>query len=189
MNGSETDVGKRMSYVMETIKGTGVDVRSIYNGIYPTLAALSVDMPELYATGAVSSRAELMRQMINTCKTKNFVWIEGRERFVDDNWLLNLVGNGEPSGIVKWTKVNAYQLGLIRNATWFKGIEPETFKLDNTCAKIYHFDQGAFSIQTEVLKQISWPDLHLPDAQLDIMLGEALRQYGVKLRNVGVIFE
>ena len=58
------------------------------------------------------------------------------------------------------------------------------FPFDLKIVKVYYFEPGLFAVRTAALRQLRWPDNRLPNGDLDVLFGEALRQQGIQLHNI-----
>jgi hypothetical protein len=169
-----------------------VGMTVFYNGTDTALAAAcSKHGIPLHMAHDKPGRAELMRRAIHLADGDVFVWLEAGVTFMRKDWLHALTHgmNGSARGVVRWTRANAQQLELIKSAPWFKGAALHKFTFDLSTCKLYHFDRGLFAAPKSVLQGMDWPDKRLPDAELDTLFGEALRQHGIELMNVGDVIE
>jgi hypothetical protein len=143
-----------------------------------------------HMSGEKIGRAELFSRMLYISHADKTVWLEGNVRPLRPDWLHILTHHdGQAAGLVRWSKVNQAQLELVRTASWYNGRELQKFPFDLNVRKVYHFERGLFMAPTSTLRDMGWPDKRIPDSDLDVMLGEALRQHYIELKNVGDIAE
>jgi len=85
-------------------------------------------------------------------------------------------------------------LGFVRSATWYCGLPPPSWRV---CGKgELNFENGGtgdgrwlfilggcWLIRTQRIRALDWPDLRLKDDA--VFLGEAIRQNGWRLTNIG----
>jgi hypothetical protein len=173
-------------------KDAGAEITIFYDGMDAELAAFCSknDIP-IHMAQEKPGRAELFKRMLYIMHADNLVWIEGNVTILRNDWLHALTHelNGSAKGLVRWSKVNQSQLELVRTAKWYRGLELVKFPFDLSVSKVYHFERGLFAAPAAILREMGWPDERVPDADLDVLLGEALRQNGVSLKNVGDVAE
>jgi hypothetical protein len=148
------------------------------------------DIP-LHMAHEKPGRAEMMRRAVYLAEGGIFVWLEEGVVPLRNDWLhaLTCMNGTTAAGVVRWSKLNAPQMELVASAPWFTGMPPQKFKFDLNVHKVYHFERGLFAASAKILERLGWPDMRVPDAELDVLFGEALRQQGVELKNVGDVAE
>jgi GT2 family glycosyltransferase len=91
-----------------------------------------------------------------------------------------------------------HPLEFIRSASWYRGLPPPSWRPDGKGE--FNFDGlgigdgrcvyilgGCFMIRTAALRQIDWPDRRLSFLGEDVFLGEAIRQQGWTMGNIGML--
>ena len=85
-------------------------------------------------------------------------------------------------------------LGFVRSAPWYRGLPPPSwraggkgeFNFENRGAgdgRWFFILGGCWLIRTRAVRALNWPDRRLKDD--DVFLGEAIRQNGWELANIG----
>lgn len=87
-------------------------------------------------------------------------------------------------------------VGFVRNARWYRGLPPPSwrpggkgeFNFENRGTGDGRWDfivGGCWMIRTAAVRAIDWPDRRLVKLGDDVFLGEAIRQQGWELENIG----
>jgi hypothetical protein len=137
------------------------------------------------------SRAEFMGKALEKADSDWIVWLEYPHIPTGPNWLHLALqqadGKRGALGQVRWRPISSAHMELITSAPWYKGQEPETM-LNVPKRRVHYLRRGFFALPCDTMKVLEWPDTRIPDADLDLLFGEALRQRHVELINVaGVV--
>jgi len=84
----------------------------------------------------------------------------------------------------------------VRTAAWYRGLPPPSWRPGGKGefdyegkgtgdGRWFFVIGGCFLIRTCVLRALDWPDRRLIKMGDDVLLGEAIRQHGWRLRNTG----
>ena len=87
-------------------------------------------------------------------------------------------------------------VGFVRRASWYRGLPPPSwrpggkgeFNLDNYNCGDGRWDfitGGCWLIRTSAIRALDWPDRRLIKLGDDVLLGEAIRQQGWAIQNIG----
>lgn len=149
---------------------------------------------DLYVESKNIFKNPLMRRLFHESppRTRWTLWCDDDTHFVRPDWLQRLALKIERfPETAMWSMIHRLwrrDEGIrewIRQAAWFRG-RPFMQGTDMTGepATEFRFAPGAFwALQTEVLRQLDWPDRRLIHADEDFVLGEALRQNGLQIGN------
>jgi GT2 family glycosyltransferase len=152
-------------------------------------------------------KSPMMRRMLRAIKTE-FTWW-----FDDDSYVLEPSAFGKwlefaraaPASTVMWGQKACCDnkesftsledvLGFVRSASWYRGLPPPSwrpggkgeFNFENGNGgdgRWFFILGGCWLIRTRTIRALDWPDPRLKDD--DVFLGEAIRQNGWKLGNIG----
>ncbi|MDB6151581.1 MAG: hypothetical protein JWL90_34 [Chthoniobacteraceae bacterium] len=114
------------------------------------------------------------------------IWFDDDSYVVRGDWLSMLACESQlQPGVGMWGKP-LYTWGsedcrqFIREAEWFKGLEPLDDNIPGRC-RLNFIAGGFWAIRTTYIHQLGWPDRRLIHFGDDYMLGEAMRQIGARL--------
>jgi hypothetical protein len=176
--------------IKRQVDGAGAEMMVFYDGFNNGLSAFcsGKNIP-VHMAQAKPGRAELLRRMIYLAHRDVLIWIEDSVTPKQENWISHLVTPlkdfaDKASGTVRWKKITQTQVELIKSAPWFGNRELQVFPFDLKIVKVYYFEPGLFAVRTAALRQLRWPDNRLPNEDLDVLFGEALRQQGIQLHNI-----
>jgi hypothetical protein len=92
------------------------------------------------------------------------------------------------AGLICTHSATTLRKELARTAPWGKGLPPAVHALRG--GEIINAPAGGcFAAPAALLRRLGWPDGRAPEEESDILLGEAARQHGVPLADIGDMLE
>ena len=108
---------------------------------------------------------------------KDEIWMPGLKHRISEN--LN-----SALGMVRWRSLTLAQVEVIKKAPWFTGLPLEIHPLIPSAFRSFYLELGwPIVVASQHLKSIDLSGVMFED--LDVLLGEALRQRGVKFVDIG----
>ena len=141
---------------------------------------------------SVPGRREALQCALDSQASDHILWLESIVKPKLPDWLqpLNrLLDSGKAAGVVSWDNITSSQEQTIKGASWYRGRDFEKRPLQPNAARVYYFERGFAALPVAVLRAARWKCSDVAEEELDIMLGEALRQLGVGLADAGGIME
>ena len=89
------------------------------------------------------------------------------------------------AGLVYWRTLEPEQVEAIEKAPWYKGKPLQDHPMDSGAKRAYYL-KGLVAMHGELWKNLELPE---PGPDWHVLAGEALRQQGVKLVDVGDLVE
>jgi GT2 family glycosyltransferase len=167
------------------------------------------DVDHLIRSAVNLNKCPMMRRMFELV-TAEFIWWFDDDSYVIapdafSQWLG--AANAAPASAVMWGEVNRCQwqtdftdledvVGFVRSAPWYRGLPPPSwrpggkgeFNFKNRGCGDGRWDfivGGCWLIRTSAIRALDWPDRRLVKLGDDVLLGEAIRQQGWELGNIG----
>ena len=174
---------------------------------YVQTLAMNGDIDHLIVSPVNLYKCPMMRRMFDKVETELTWW------FHDDSYILEpgalgtwlALAQAAPESTVMWgqsarcdnkesfTNIEDV-LGFVRGATWYRGLPPPSWRVGGKGelnfenggtgdGRWFFILGGCWLIRTQTIRALDWPDLRLKDD--DVFLGEAIRQNGWRLANIG----
>jgi GT2 family glycosyltransferase len=118
-------------------------------------------------------------------ETEWMIWFDDDSHVTGPNWLMDLAMAMERSpevelfGSLRGVDVSDHLEKFIESAAWYRKI-PRQVRKDTGKPTIVFPVGGFWAVKSARLREISWPDPRLRHFEDDYLMGEALRQQGVK---------
>lgn len=163
-----------------------------------TLVQVSVDIPSAPSLAPnFLSNIEIFPERINVTEFKNLkkewaLW-PGEGMAKEPVWLDELskriaLKPNSAFGLVRWKPLSSSQAEIIKKATWYTGLPLDAHPLIPTASRAFYVERKwAFAAPSHVLKGIDLSGVSEED--LDVFLGEALRQRGLSFFDIGSLVE
>ena len=167
------------------------------------------EVDHLMASDVNLNKCPMMRLMFARVSTE-FVWWFDDDSYITspdafDRWLGAAVA--APASTAMWGELYRCNtpgdftdlddvVGFVRKASWYQGLPPPSwrpggkgeFNFENRNCGDGRWDfivGGCWLIRTAALRALDWPDRRLIKLGDDVLLGEAIRQHGWNLGNIG----
>jgi GT2 family glycosyltransferase len=167
------------------------------------------EVDDLIVSPTNLNKCPMMRRMLEAVRTQ-FVWW-----FDDDSYITGpdvwsrwvAVALASPDSVAMWGEMYRCNtpsdftdledvVAFVRQASWYRGLPPPSwrcggkgeFNFENRNCGDGRWDfivGGCWLIRTAVLRALDWPDPRLVKLGDDVLLGEAIRQQGWHLGNIG----
>jgi GT2 family glycosyltransferase len=133
-------------------------------------------------------KCRMMRRMLHAppLDTEWMVWFDDDSHVTSPRWILDLLmqmercPEAELFGSLHFVDVCPELERSIASALWYKGVSMRQGEVSGR--KTIVFPVGGFwAVRSERLLQINWPDRRLQHFEDDYLMGEALRQQGVRM--------
>lgn len=146
---------------------------------------------EVWESSVNTPKYKAMRLMFEGFKNKRYeeewaIWFDDDSYIQEHDWLVRSMQYVEAKQVenprymgqrwsVNW---NPGQQEFIKASSWYRGLTPELIKGRPGVG----FCQGAYWwLHSDLIRQLDWPDARLNHNGGDTMLGEAVRQQGLKI--------
>lgn len=167
------------------------------------------EVDQLIVSPTNINKCPMMRRMFETVRTELVWW------FDDDSYLTGpqawsawvKAALSSPASVAMWGEMYRCDTpgdftdlddvaAFVRQASWYRGLPPPSwrcggkgeFNFQNLNCGDGRWDfivGGCWLIRTAVLRALDWPDPRLVKLGDDVLLGEAIRQHGWQLANIG----
>ncbi|MBI4488540.1 MAG: hypothetical protein HY694_05605 [Deltaproteobacteria bacterium] len=154
-------------------------------------------------------KCPMMRQMFAGLATE-YVWWFDDDSYVTgpktlSQWLQ--IAESAPASTVMWGSLGCCQhplafteledvIGFVRSAPWYRGLPPPTWKpggkgefnfqgQNKGDGRWFFIFGGCWMMRTCAIRTLDWPDMRLTQNGDDVILGEAIRQQGWNMGNIG----
>ena len=176
---------------------------------YLQARAAAGDIDHLVGSQVNLNKCPMMRRMFEKVNTE-FIWWFDDDSYVTEHGALTRwleIARGAAESTVMWgelyrcsTPVGFTDLedvcAFVRSASWYRGLPPPSwryggkgeFNFQNCGCGDGRWDfivGGCWLIRTSAIQALDWPDRRLVKLGDDVLLGEAIRQRGWKLGNIG----
>lgn len=144
----------------------------------------------LHLSEANLNKCPMMRRMLRGTDTEFVWWFDDDSRVVSADALPERLrlARSAPATEVMWGEVYFFGAesefsegtdvaGYVRRASWYRGLPPPERWVFAT--------GGSWFIRTSALRALRWPDRGLIKKNDDVFLGEAIRQQGWVVRDIG----
>jgi len=156
------------------------------------------------------NQCPMMRQMFAKVDTEFIWWFDDDSYITEPDALERWLGSAEqaPQNTVMWGPVAwcgspegfapdlEDVVGFVRAADWYRGLPPPSWRLGGKGE--FNYDGqgtgdgtwvfvlgGCWFMRTSVVRALDWPDRRLIKMGNDVFLGEAIRQQGWQLQDIG----
>jgi len=155
------------------------------------------------------NKCPMMRRMFETVRTEFIWWFDDDSYVTQPNawsdWVE--VALTSPDSVVMWGEMYRCMtpadftdledvVAFVRQASWYRGLPPPSwrcggkgeFNFENRNCGDGRWDfivGGCWLIRAEIIRALDWPDRRLVKLGDDVLLGEAIRQQGWQLANIG----
>ncbi|HXJ61664.1 MAG TPA: glycosyltransferase [Verrucomicrobiae bacterium] len=164
---------------------------------------------ELIAHPLNLNKCPIMRLMFERVNTEYIWWFDDDSYVTSPRAFLDWLGPAQaaPASTVMWGELYRCNLpaeftdlqdvvGFVRRAPWYRGLPPPSwrpggkgeFNFENRNCGDGRWDflvGGCWLIRTSAVRALDWPDRRLIKMGDDVLLGEAIRQQGWSLGNIG----
>jgi hypothetical protein len=155
------------------------------------------------------NKCPMMRRMFERVTTEFIWWFDDDSYVTARGALAQWLEAARTASVstVMWGEVNRCQrstdftdlqdvVGFVRHARWYRGLPPPSwrpggkgeFNFENRGSGDGRWDfvvGGCWMIRTSAVRALDWPDRRLVKLGDDVFLGEAIRQQGWQLGNIG----
>jgi len=155
------------------------------------------------------NKCPMMRRMFERVETEFIWWFDDDSYLTAPDTLSQWLGaaGAAPASTVMWGELNRCRWrsdftdmedveGFVRSAPWYRGLPPPSwrpggkgeFNFQNRNCGDGRWDfivGGCWLIRTSAIRALDWPDRRLIKLGDDVFLGEAIRQQGWELGNIG----
>jgi GT2 family glycosyltransferase len=167
------------------------------------------EIDQLIVSETNINKCPMMVKMFSQVSTDYIWWFDDDSYITDDDALFRWLeaARASPSSTVQWgaqawcdTTAGFTDLedavAFVRSASWYRGLPPPFWHpggkgefnfqgLGIGDGRWLFIVGGCFMIRTMALRQMDWPDRRLSFLGEDVFLGEAIRQQGWSLGNLG----
>ena len=168
------------------------------------------EIDDLIVSRVNLNQCPMMRRMFAKVETKYIWWFDDDSYITEPGTLERWVDFAEkaPDSTVMWGPIawcgspGAFApeledaVGFVRAAQWYRGLPPPSWRLGGkgqfnygglgTGDGIWLFiPGGCWLMRTSVVRALDWPDRRLIKMGNDVFLGEAIRQQGWALQDIG----
>lgn len=169
-------------------------LRAGLNAVCPETEALVRDAADRFGNVRIFQSVEnlykcpMMRRMFHEppCETEWTVWFDDDSRVTGPGWIMDLalamqkVREAELFGSLHGVDVGDHLEQFITSAGWYGGIPQQSH--GETGKRTIIFPVGGFwAVRTSRIQETGWPDSRLIHFEDDYLMGEAMRQKGVKM--------
>jgi GT2 family glycosyltransferase len=156
------------------------------------------------------NQCPMMRRMFATVRTEFIWWFDDDSFITDPGALEEWLGHTERAEkrTVMWGPLAVCNhpvafapdmkdvIAFVRTAKWYRGLPPPSWKLGGKGEFDYaglgtgdgnwlFVPGGCWLVRTSAVRALDWPDRRLMKMGNDVFLGEAIRQQGWKIQNIG----
>jgi len=155
------------------------------------------------------NKCPMMRRMFEKVSTEFIWWFDDDSYIAEPDALSQWLGTAQsaPKATAMWGEMYRCNttadftdledtIGFIRRASWYRGLPPPSwrpggkgeFNFENRNCGDGRWDfivGGCWLIRTSIVRALDWPDPRLIKLGDDVFLGEAIRQHGWRLGNIG----
>jgi GT2 family glycosyltransferase len=167
------------------------------------------EIDQLIVSTVNLNKCPMMRRMFERIETEFIWWFDDDSYIVEpgawEGWMKpaltaaqstvawgDLAFCGHKSGFTDLED----PIGFVRSATWYRGLPPPSwypggkgeFNFENKGTgdgRWIFVVGGCWLIRTAAIRALDWPDKRLIKLGDDVFLGEALRQNGLRMANIG----
>jgi GT2 family glycosyltransferase len=167
------------------------------------------DVDVLIRSAANVNKCPMMRRMFAAVKTEFIWWFDDDSQVTSPDAMAQWMeaAHRSPESTVMWGELNRCQTpadftdlkdanAFVRSAPWYRGLPPPSwryggkgeFNFENRGCGDGRWDfivGGCWLIRTSAVRALDWPDRRLVKLGDDVLLGEAIRQQGWHLGNIG----
>jgi hypothetical protein len=185
------------------------------NGVVPEtlkyLRSLQAEgeIDEIVLSDTNLSKCPMMRRMVAGVTNEFIWWFDDDSYFTDstafDRWMT--AARAAPPATVMWGQAGCCSFpsdftdlddltSFVRSAPWYRGLTPPCWRPGGKGemnfqgrgtgdGRWYFILGGSWLIRTSAVRAIDWPDPRLLRHGEDVFLGEAIRQHGWQIANIG----
>jgi len=167
------------------------------------------EMDHLIRSPANINKCPMMRLMFERVNTELVWWFDDDSYITSPDAFTRWLGTAfdAPDSAVMWGRLCRCRtpwdftdlddvVSFVRKASWYRGLPPPSwrpggkgeFNFENRNSGDGRWDfivGGCWLIRTSALRALDWPDRRLIKLGDDVLLGEAIRQQGWQLGNIG----
>jgi GT2 family glycosyltransferase len=133
-------------------------------------------------------KCPMMRRMFHDPlpETEWTVWFDDDSHVTGPGWIIDLaiamqkVHEAELIGSLRRVDVSDHLEAVITSARWYQGL-PRSFNGERNARTIVFPVGGFWAVRTARIREVDWPDARLTHFEDDYLMGEAMRQHGVKM--------
>jgi hypothetical protein len=165
---------------------------------------------ELILSPVNLNQCPMMRRMFQKVESE-FIWWFDDDSYITEPGALNhwlTAARGAPEHTVMWGPAAMCDhplgfapelddvVGFVRRAAWYRGLPPPTWKLGGKGefnfegrgtgdGRWFFIVGGCWLMRAVAIRALDWPDRRLIKMGNDVFLGEAIRQHGWEIENIG----
>jgi hypothetical protein len=169
------------------------------------------EIAHLIVSPANLNKCPMMRQMFARVQTELIWWFDDDSYITDPSALSTWVehARNSPPSVAMWGQLNwcdstigfyhfneRTTLEFVRTAPWYRGLPPPSWRPGGKGefnyqgkgtgdGRWFYLAGGCWMIRTEAVRLLDWPDPRLVKMGDDTFLGEAIRQHGWALQDIG----
>jgi hypothetical protein len=171
----------------------------------------SGEIDQLIVSEQNLNKCPMMRRMFAEVRTEYIWWFDDDSCVTEDSALAGWLeaARASPPSTVQWgleawcDSTSGFTdlddpLAFVRSASWYRGLPPPSWRpggkgefdfdgLGIGDGRWFFVVGGCFMIRTSAVRQMDWPDRRLSFLGEDVFLGEAIRQQGWTLGNLGAL--
>jgi len=131
-------------------------------------------------------RLEMLSQALDVREREHTVWLEPPVKPRIGYWsqCLTALKKGDAGGCLYWKRISDGELQLARAVPGGEKRAPAKHPVDNKPVTTYPH-RGYFVLPREALERVHWLCRHVPDREFEVVLGAALEQWGMPVRELG----
>ncbi len=176
-----------------SLKERADELTIVCNGYRPSLAELCKQNGiELIMDENKPGRVALMERAFQTSQLEWIVWIE-RGVMLGPEWANHLSGRFQGytralGGMIRQTRLLKSQEEQVARSPWYRAKPLEPAPLNQLQFVVQHPTQGFLVLPRRLIRDLRIPS-QVADSELELFLGEGIRQYNLTLVDVGEAVE